>query len=136
MNDTRQRILDTALDLFIERGYDKTSLREIAERVGVTKAALYYHFSSKEDILRTLVAPFFDNMGSLAKALAGRPSIEQWRAGLAAVIDWVLPRRRLFDSSRRTRARCRSWLRRRSTPRPTKPSTRPWTRCSPTRPRL
>ena len=48
MKDTRERILDTALDMFIERGYDKTSLREIAERVGVTKPALYYHFSSKE----------------------------------------------------------------------------------------
>ena len=50
MNDTRERILDAALDLFIEQGYDKTSLREIAERVGVTKAALYYHFESKEEI--------------------------------------------------------------------------------------
>ena len=61
MNDTRDRILETALDLFIERGYDKTSLREIAERVGVTKAALYYHFSSKEEIIRTLVQPLFDD---------------------------------------------------------------------------
>ncbi|MQY04169.1 TetR/AcrR family transcriptional regulator [Actinomadura macrotermitis] len=49
--DTRQRILDTALELFLERGYDQTSLREIAERLDVTKAALYYHFKSKEDIV-------------------------------------------------------------------------------------
>jgi AcrR family transcriptional regulator len=97
MNDTRQRILDTALDLFIERGYDKTSLREIAERVGVTKAALYYHFSSKEDLLRTLVQPFFDNMGPLAVALASRPDLKTWSAGLADIIAWVLPRRKLFE---------------------------------------
>jgi AcrR family transcriptional regulator len=97
MNDTRQRILDTALDLFIERGYDKTSLREIAERVGVTKAALYYHFSSKEDIIRTLVQPFFDMMSPLAVALASRPDLRQWGEGLAGIIDWVLPRRRLFE---------------------------------------
>jgi len=45
--DTRQRILDVASELFVERGYDATSLREIAERLGVTKAALYYHFASK-----------------------------------------------------------------------------------------
>jgi AcrR family transcriptional regulator len=49
--DTRQRIQRVALELFVERGYEKTSLREIAERLGVTKAALYYHFRTKEDIL-------------------------------------------------------------------------------------
>ncbi|WP_329136673.1 TetR/AcrR family transcriptional regulator [Streptomyces sp. NBC_00670] len=49
--DTRQRIQDVALALFSEQGYEKTSLREIAERLDVTKAALYYHFKTKEDIL-------------------------------------------------------------------------------------
>jgi AcrR family transcriptional regulator len=49
--NTRQRIQEVALTLFAERGYDKTSLREIAEALDVTKAALYYHFKSKEDIL-------------------------------------------------------------------------------------
>src|SRR5580704_12464879 len=47
--DTRARIQQVALELFAEQGYDKTSLREIAERLDVTKAALYYHFKSKED---------------------------------------------------------------------------------------
>ncbi|KUN33985.1 TetR/AcrR family transcriptional regulator [Streptomyces longwoodensis] len=49
--NTRQRIQDVALELFAEQGYDKTSLREIAERLDVTKAALYYHFKTKEEIL-------------------------------------------------------------------------------------
>jgi AcrR family transcriptional regulator len=49
--DTRQRIQDVALDLFAEQGYEKTSLREIAEHLDVTKAALYYHFKTKEEIL-------------------------------------------------------------------------------------
>src|ERR1039457_770640 len=49
--DTRQRIQAVALELFAEQGYEKTSLREIAERLGVTKAALYYHFKSKEAIV-------------------------------------------------------------------------------------
>jgi AcrR family transcriptional regulator len=51
---TRERILDVALELFNEQGYDGTSLRQIAERLGLTKAALYYHFKSKEDILLEL----------------------------------------------------------------------------------
>jgi AcrR family transcriptional regulator len=49
--DTRQRIQEVALELFAEQGYEKTSLREIAEHLDVTKAALYYHFKTKEDIL-------------------------------------------------------------------------------------
>ncbi|MCX5342753.1 TetR/AcrR family transcriptional regulator [Streptomyces atratus] len=49
--NTRQRIQDVALELFAEQGYEKTSLREISERLDVTKAALYYHFKTKEDIL-------------------------------------------------------------------------------------
>ncbi|NIH87157.1 TetR/AcrR family transcriptional regulator [Amycolatopsis granulosa] len=53
--DTRERIQQVALDLFVEHGYEKTSLREIAEHLGVTKAALYYHFRTKEDIVHSLI---------------------------------------------------------------------------------
>jgi AcrR family transcriptional regulator len=54
VTSTRERILDIALELFTEHGYDKTSMRDIAERLGTTKAALYYHFKSKADILLEL----------------------------------------------------------------------------------
>ena len=43
-----------AQELFIRHGYDKTSLRDIAERLEITKAALYYYFERKEDILLEL----------------------------------------------------------------------------------
>jgi AcrR family transcriptional regulator len=52
--NTRGRLERAALDLFTEQGYDKTSLREIAEHLDVTKAALYYHFKTKEDILSSI----------------------------------------------------------------------------------
>jgi AcrR family transcriptional regulator len=52
--NTRQRIQDVAVELFAEQGYEKTSLREIAERLEVTKAALYYHFKTKEEIIVSL----------------------------------------------------------------------------------
>ena len=97
MNDTRDRILAAALDLFIEQGYDKTSLREIAEQVGVTKAALYYHFESKEEILRTLFKPVLDLQGLVVSLLGQRPTREAWSAGLATLVEWVLPQRRLFE---------------------------------------
>ena len=57
--DTRERILTVANELFIEQGYEGTSLREIADRLDITKAALYYHFRSKDEILTTLLKPFF-----------------------------------------------------------------------------
>nr|WP_062341629.1 TetR/AcrR family transcriptional regulator [Herbidospora sakaeratensis] len=53
--DTRARIQEIALELFTEQGYEATSLREIAEALGVTKAALYYHFKTKEDIVAGMV---------------------------------------------------------------------------------
>jgi len=97
MRDTRQRILDTALDLFIEQGYDKASLREIAERVGVTKAALYYHFASKEEIFRTLMQPIVDLQGQAMALLQERPTLQQWGVSLTNLVEWVLPQRRLFE---------------------------------------
>jgi AcrR family transcriptional regulator len=60
--DTRTRIQQVALELFTERGYEATSLREIAERLGVTKAALYYHFRTKEEIVQSL---FEDHLAQL-----------------------------------------------------------------------
>src|SRR5215467_4057728 len=63
--DTRARIQQIAVELFTEHGYEGTSLREIAERLGVTKAALYYHFKSKEDIIESLVQDFHEQMDEL-----------------------------------------------------------------------
>lgn len=54
--DTRERILEVAARLFSERGFAGTSIRDIADALGVTKAALYYHFPSKDAILGELVA--------------------------------------------------------------------------------
>ncbi len=63
--DTRARIQAVALDLFTEQGYEGTSLREIAERLGVTKAALYYHFKSKEEIVDSFSADRLTRMDAL-----------------------------------------------------------------------
>ncbi len=63
--DTRARIQRVALELFAEQGYERTSLREIAERLSVTKAALYYHFKSKEDIVRSFTEDHFARLDAL-----------------------------------------------------------------------
>lgn len=59
---TRQQILDAARDLFVERGYAGTSVRDIVSTLGITKGSLYYHFASKEELLSALVTPFVDGM--------------------------------------------------------------------------
>jgi AcrR family transcriptional regulator len=56
-NDRRSAIRDVALELFSQHGYEKTSLREIAERLGMTKAALYYHYPSKQALLLSIIEP-------------------------------------------------------------------------------
>src|SRR6202022_3269600 len=57
---TRNQVLVTALELFTTQGYEGTSLRQIAERLGMTKAAVYYHFPAKEHLLVELTRPFID----------------------------------------------------------------------------
>jgi AcrR family transcriptional regulator len=97
MNDTRDRILQISLDHFIEQGYENVSLREIAEHVGVTKAALYYYFASKEEILRTLIQPFLGLEDRLRGMLDREPTRESWAEELAAFIKWILPQRKIFE---------------------------------------
>lgn len=59
------RIRSRALELFLERGVDATPLRAIATGLDVTKAALYYHYPSKDELLRSLVNPLLDELGAV-----------------------------------------------------------------------
>jgi AcrR family transcriptional regulator len=104
-SDTRQRILDVALDLFTEQGYDGTSLREIAEQLGVTKAALYYHFESKEDILMALHMRIHD-FGREALMLIGEEpvTLELWENLLDQITGEMLAQRKLFLMHERNQA--------------------------------
>lgn len=54
-NETENRLLDAALTLFAEKGYEAASVREIIEATGVTRPVLYYYCSSKEDLFKRLV---------------------------------------------------------------------------------
>jgi AcrR family transcriptional regulator len=67
---TRQRILEAASELFEQQGYAGTSIRDLAVRVGMTKAALYYHFPSKEEVLQALLLPFLDEIDRIIAATA------------------------------------------------------------------
>jgi AcrR family transcriptional regulator len=78
--DTRSRLRELALEMFAEQGYEKTSLREIAERLGVTKAALYYYFKSKEDIVRSLIEDYVAELDELIDWAKNQPRTADTRA--------------------------------------------------------
>lgn len=102
---TRERILDIALDLFIEKGFDKTSLREIAEVLGFSKAALYYHFASKDDILLALHQQLFDlGHGALDRMVQELTHPSELGAPFEEVIDDMVANRKLFVMRERNRA--------------------------------
>jgi AcrR family transcriptional regulator len=105
--NTREQILDVAIDLFTEQGFDATSLREIAERIGITKAALYYHFPSKADILGTLADQMYEHIfeaPATQEVLRGGSTIEQWTSALHDMIDRLLDNARLFAMFERNHA--------------------------------
>jgi AcrR family transcriptional regulator len=92
--DTKGEIHRAALELFSSRGYEKTSLREIAEQVGISKASLYYHYSSKQELLQAIVGTFFDD----AKQVFVRTDGLEWSAErelevLGAYLDVVIKHR-------------------------------------------
>ncbi|MEY7970678.1 TetR/AcrR family transcriptional regulator [Saccharomonospora xinjiangensis] len=64
-SETRERIQAAALELFTTHGIRQTSLRQIAEHLGLTKPALYYHFSSRDDLMASLVQPLIDDIEAL-----------------------------------------------------------------------
>jgi len=61
-NNRRQEIISAAIDLFYEYGYQKASVRDICRKVGLTQAAIYYHFHNKEEILYTIIEQFSNQL--------------------------------------------------------------------------
>jgi AcrR family transcriptional regulator len=106
-SQTRERILDVAQELFTRQGYDKTSLRDIAERLAITKAALYYYFERKEDILlelhlrlQSLGATVLDE---LEAAPDGPARAAAWPRLANQMIDFMVENRELLLLHNRNR---------------------------------
>ncbi len=83
---TREQILDTALELFTTQGYDATSLRQVADRLHLTKAAVYYHFHAKQLLLLEITRPMLDGMSRLVAELSATGRCEP-PAVLTAYLD-------------------------------------------------
>ena len=88
--ETADRIRAVAVALIAEKGIAQVSLREIAERVGISKPALYYHFASREDLVRSLFQPLVDDVSALLEDFeSGRwpGDVTDRRALLGAYFD-------------------------------------------------
>ena len=66
--DTRQRLIDVAVELFTRHSFAGTSLQMIADEMGFTKAAIYYHFRTREELLGAVVGPMFAQLSDIIAA--------------------------------------------------------------------
>jgi len=102
---TRERILDVALDLFTDQGFDGTSMREIAERLHISKPAIYYHFASKEEILVALHMRLHEFGKAALARLAGQPvTLQLWGSLLNELLDQMVAQRKIFLMHERNQA--------------------------------
>ncbi|WP_067667403.1 TetR family transcriptional regulator [Nocardia miyunensis] len=96
-DDSRARILAVALELFAERGHHAVAVREIADRVGLTKTAVLYHFPSKSDIVAALVEPLLAESEAVVASASGLddPQDRAW-AVVTGLLDVWLSHRTLL----------------------------------------
>ena len=73
--ERRKEILDVAEELFVTKGYDKTSTNDILDRIGIARGTLYYHFKSKEDILNAMIERINTSLIARAQTIASDASI-------------------------------------------------------------
>jgi len=98
--ETRARILDAALTLFRERGFEQATMREVAQAAGVAVGAAYYYFDSKDAI----VLAFYERaqaemLPSIADALDRVKTLEsRLRAVISGKFDYFAPNRRLLGA--------------------------------------
>lgn len=71
--DNRQAILDSALTLFYEKGYDAVGVQQIVDSAGVTKPTLYYYFGSKQGLLSCLLSEHFSRLEEQMEQLKDSP---------------------------------------------------------------
>jgi AcrR family transcriptional regulator len=70
--DTRTRLIEVAIDLFTRNSFAGTSLQMIADELGFTKAAIYHHFRTREQLLAAVIEPILDELRTVIEAAETR----------------------------------------------------------------
>ena len=99
---TKEKIMDVALHMFSERGYEAVSIRDICGEVGIKESTLYYHFKNKMDILDSLIAKFKEHIEGLLIHIDEMPQMPSGKtkkknAGSTDIIDSYMMDSYLFD---------------------------------------
>jgi AcrR family transcriptional regulator len=92
----RERLLTAAADLFRTHTLAGTSLQMIADRLGVSKPAIYHHFRSRDDIVATLMEPVLADAGAAATDLLARPAADRPAAARAFYAEFVVRHREVI----------------------------------------
>ncbi|HSU74858.1 MAG TPA: helix-turn-helix domain-containing protein [Terrabacter sp.] len=91
----RRRVIDAAVELFAEHGVRGTSLQMIADHLGVTKAAVYYQFHAKEDIVLAVLEEALEEMGAFVTAAESESSPDAAAtAALRGLVDLMVGHRK------------------------------------------
>ncbi len=80
----RDTLLTAALNGFTQRGYDATSVAELAAATGMSKAAVSYHFPTKNDLLHAVADPLLDSLDAL---IDRHPTTPHWPGGVRALLE-------------------------------------------------
>ena len=99
---TKEKIMDVALHMFSERGYEAVSIRDICGEVGIKESTLYYHFKNKMDILDSLIAKFKEHIEGLLIHIDEMPQMPSGKtkkknAGSKDILDSYMMDSYLFD---------------------------------------
>jgi len=97
----RARLIEAAADLFATQGVSGTSLQSIADRLGVTKAAVYHQFASKDDIVIAVAEPVIARLASIADAAASLAPTEARTVAIEGLVDLALAERGTAATMRR-----------------------------------
>lgn len=97
----KDRIIDVASELFLQQGYEATSVRQIADEVGVTEAALYYHFKEgKQELLQAVITCQMPNFKQVLEDCKGAESLEElivrYGDSVARTAETLIPKMRWF----------------------------------------
>lgn len=94
----RHEIFDAALHFFLEKGFNETSVREIADASGMGKSTLYDYFKTKDEILLWYIEDELKNVNTAAREIANQPIpvIERLRQIMRKNLDFLVARKELY----------------------------------------
>jgi AcrR family transcriptional regulator len=98
MSELRERILECALDLYLEHGLKGLSMRHVGDRLGVSATAIYRHYRNKEDLVHNVIGEAVKVFGSyLFRALSAKTAEERYRKSGEAYLDFALEKSKYYD---------------------------------------